>query len=362
MIIDADAHVEEGTSTWEHLDAEFYPYRPLPVRLPEDTCFGKQNAVWIIDYKLRQFAANPTLMKHACEKSVSISVQELTDVPGRLQCLDHLGVDKQILFPSLWLGCLSENVELEAALARSYNRFMAAQCQQSGGRLWYAAILPWRKPEWAAEELRHVKQMGAVASVFARGVEWDMPLSHPKFEPIFAEAERQDLPITVHTGNGSSPTISRMLEGMPRVGGKTSAFIHPLGIGLVSAPYVRYAFLQLLGSGVLRSFPKLRVGFLEAGSEWVVGSIREAEARWNTAVRDCLGERVFVSCKLNEDIPYLIKQLGQDFLITATDFPHGDINRQDGLLEGLEKRGDLDDDIIDRILCRNPQKLYGPLL
>jgi hypothetical protein len=41
---------------------------------------------------------------------------------------------------------LAENVELEAALARSYNQFMAAQCAQSNGRIRYVAIVPWRRP------------------------------------------------------------------------------------------------------------------------------------------------------------------------------------------------------------------------
>lgn len=361
MVIDSDAHVEESVATWEHLDPEYYPHRPLAVLLPEDTCFGKQNAVWIIDYKLRQFAANPTIMKHAGEKAVPIPIQELTDVPGRVAAMDHMGVDKQVIFPSLWLGCLAENVEIEAALAKSYNRFMAAQCNQSNGRLWYAAILPWRDSEKACAEIKRVKAAGSAASIFARGLEWDAPLSHPKFFPIYEEAQRQDLPVTVHTGNGSSPTISRMLEGMPRVGAKTSAFIHPLGIGLVSAPYVRHAFMQLLGSGVLETFPKLRVAFLEAGSEWVVGIASEVETRWHKRIGDLLGTRAFVSCKVSEDIPYLVKKLGKDFLITATDYPHGDFNRQDQLRGGLEQHEELNSEIIGCILAKNPARLYGGL-
>lgn len=358
MVIDADAHVEESVATWEHLDPDFYAYRPLAVRLPEDTCFGKQNAVWIIDYKLRQFAANPTLMKHASEKSVPIPVQELTNVAGRVAAMDAMGVDRQVVFPSLWLGCLAENVELEAALAKSYNRFMAAQCNQSGGRLWYAAVLPWRDSDKACAEIRRVKEAGAAASIFARGLEWDTPLSHPRFFPIYEEAERQGLPVTVHTGNGSSPTISRMLEGMPRIGASTSAFIHPLGIGLVSAPYVRHAFVQLLGSGVMETFPRLRLAFLEAGAEWAVSLVREVEARWRKKIGELLGTRAFISCRVDEDIPYLTKKLGGDFLITATDFPHGDFNRQDQLADGLAQHG-LDDETIGAILETNPARLYG---
>ena len=64
-VIDCDAHVEESVESWQYLDPEYYLLRPIPVVFPEDTCFGTHNAAWVIDYKLRYFASNPTLMKRA---------------------------------------------------------------------------------------------------------------------------------------------------------------------------------------------------------------------------------------------------------------------------------------------------------
>jgi uncharacterized protein len=358
-VIDCDAHVEESVETWQYLDPKFYLLRPIPVVFPEDTCFGSHNAAWVIDYKLRYFAKNPTLMKDALKKDVPIPVQEMRDVAQRLACMDEVGIDTQVVFPSLWLGCLAENVELEAALARSYNQFMATQCAQSNGRLRYVAILPWRHVDWAVQEIKRVKKLGSVAGIYARGVEWDRPLSHPEFWPIYEEAERQDLPITVHVGNGSSPTISRMLEGVPRPSYDDSRpHIHPLGTGLVSGPYVLYAFQQILGSTLLEEFPKLRVGFLEVGSEWTVRLVKRLRASKGAKIDNWLSERVFVSCMNDDDLPYIIGKLGEDFLVTATDFPHGDAFRQDHLARGLMQRGDLSDRTVEKILSDNPQRLY----
>jgi hypothetical protein len=56
-----------------------------------------------------------------------------------------------------------------------------------------------------------------------------------------------------------------------------------------------------------------------------------------------LAERVFVSCAIDDDIPYIKSRVGDDFLVTATDFPHGDAFRQDQLTKGLQARGDLTD-------------------
>src|SRR5204862_5249428 len=105
-----------------------------------------------------------------------------------------MGIDKQVVFPSIWQGCLAENVELEAALARSHNQFMAKQCGQSGGRLWYVAVVPFRRPDVAVEEIRRVKQASGAAAIYARGIEWGMPLTQPMLWPIYEEAARQDLP------------------------------------------------------------------------------------------------------------------------------------------------------------------------
>ncbi len=357
MVIDSDAHVEECVDTWSYLDPEFYPLRPIPVVFPQDTCFGERNAAWVIDYKLRHFAATPAMSRQSHEKGVSIPVQEMKDVSQRLACMDELGIDLQVVFPSAWLGCLAENVELEAALAHSYNQFMAAQCKQSAGRLHYIAVVAWRRPDLAVREIRWAKEHGCVVGIFARGLEWDMPLSHPSLPPIFQEAEGMDLPIAVHVGNGSSPTISRMFEGIPRPHG--GSFPHPLGSGLISAPYVLHAFQQILGSGLLDEFPKLRVGFLEAGADWTVRLVKGLRERKGAKVDEWLGERVFVSCRLDDELPFIISKLGDDFLITATDFPHGDANRQDRLADGLHARGDLGQGVVEKILSDNPQRLWG---
>ncbi|HEX6769495.1 MAG TPA: amidohydrolase family protein, partial [Candidatus Binatia bacterium] len=191
-----------------------------------------------------------------------------------------------------------------------------------------------------------------------RGLEWDRPLTHPDHWPIYQEAERQDLPVAVHTGNGSSPTISRMLEGVPRPYFDEFPQVHPLGRGIVSNPYVLYGFTQILGSKLLDDFPKLRVAFLEAGIEWAPRLVKGFGSKNRAKIDRRLAEQVFVSCAIDDDLPYVANKLGDDFIVTATDFPHGDAFRQDQLAQGLMKRGDLSSETIEKILNKNPARLY----
>ncbi len=355
IVIDADAHVEEGIETWNYLDPAWHRWRPFPVVFPENTVFGSHNGAWIIEFKMRLVGGTPTVMKRAQEKGATIPAQELTDIKKRLAYMSEQGIDKQVVFPTLWQGPVAENVELEAALARSWNTFMATQCGQSEGRLWFVAVVPFRRPDLAAEELRRVKALGSVAGVYAHGMEWDMPLSHPAMWPIFEEAERQDLPIMVHTGNGA-PSISRILEGIPRPDKQQFPQVNPWSAGLSSGPL--YAFQQLLGSSLMEDFPRLRLAFLETGSDWTPRLVKILRQRKGNKIDEWMGERVFVACAVYDDLSYNIDKLGDDFLVTASDFPHGDAFREDHLAVQLEKRGDLKEKTIQKILSGNPQRLF----
>jgi hypothetical protein len=71
--------------------------------------------------------------------------------------------------------------------------------------------------------------------------------------------------------------------------------------------------------------------------------IKALRAGNRAKVDQWLSERVFVSCAIDDDLSYVIGKAGDDFVVTATDFPHGDAFRQDQLADGLKARGDLSD-------------------
>jgi len=358
-VLDADAHVEESPATWQFLDPALNARRPIPVTLPLDTSFGSFNAVWIIDNKLRQSSANPTSMRIASEKGVSIAAQELTDVPARLADLDRFGIAQQVVYPSAWLGCLAEDVELEAALAGSYNRFMGEQCGQSNGRLGYAVVVPYRQPRAAVDEIRRARAAGPAVSVFVRGMEWDLPLSHPFLYPIYAEAERQNLAMAVHVGFGS-PTISKLFEGIPRAREGELPFIPPRGKGLVSGLLVQFAFSAILEAGLPSQFPRLRWVFLEIGAEWLVGALGRLSEPARREFRRCVESGAFfVSCEPDEDLSYLAGRFGDDCFVAASDYPHADDFRHDPIQDAFVRPGQLSEAQVEKILSDNPRRLYA---
>src|SRR5262249_16307648 len=129
-----------------------------------------------------------------------------------LRHLDELRIDVQILYPTLFIAPVTRRPEVELALHKSYNHWMADLWVKGKNRFRWAAVLPLLSMGPALEELRIAKQNGACA-VFLRGIECGNKfLKDPYFFPLYEEASRLDLPICVHTGNGS-PEFSALFAG-----------------------------------------------------------------------------------------------------------------------------------------------------
>ena len=82
--------------------------------------------------------------------------------------MDDFGVDAQMVFTTWWLLYPAANPVVEAALHRSYNRWMAERIPEAGGRLRWALMAPVRNMERAMEEMEFGKAAGA-SSVFLLG-------------------------------------------------------------------------------------------------------------------------------------------------------------------------------------------------
>jgi len=353
-VIDADGHVEESKAMFSLLEEEFYARRPLALGFEEDTIYGPNNAVWFLDGRTYPKLVGkggfrfvtPTIMEQAKRKSASIAAQELTDVKARLVDLDKSGIDKQVVYPTMFLVTTADDLKLEAALLRAYNGFMARACSQSGGRIRFAALVPIRDVEESIRELRRAKELGAV-SVMLLGVAWDRSLGDRELFPFYEEAARLDLPVCIHFGWGC-PAVTGAFEASESF----NAAILPVIMG----------FHSVLGSCVLDEIPRLRFAFLEVGSQWVPYLLHQL-SRGGKVKKDPAGYfregRVYVACEADEDIPYVVRCIGEDSLVVASDYPHSDPSHEDNVVDAVMRREDLSQRLREKILSDNPRALYG---
>ena len=110
--IDADAHVLETEKTWEYMEGAERKFRPQVVGAHDGS---STDEYWLVDGTLRLKSRN-------VGKNTPMASRELRDVNARLKHMDELGVDVQVIFPTIFIIPLTPRPEIEVALCRSYNQ------------------------------------------------------------------------------------------------------------------------------------------------------------------------------------------------------------------------------------------------
>ena len=359
-IIDADTHISEGEAMWAMMDKAMQPRRPLMLSVPEDTWFGNRNAFWLIDGEIYPKPAGkgsfalvtPSAQKvQDGRKDSTVASREMTDINTRLADMDRLNTAAQIVYPTLFLVYNTKDRELEVALCRAYNRFLARASAESLERIWWVAVLPLQSIKESIDEIRFAKQHGAVG-IFFRGIEGEYTLDHPYLFPIYEEAQKQNLSICIHTGCG----VRGILEMFDI--SRNHTFGHTRVMPLL-------AFRDIIANKIPEQFPSLRFGFIEAAAGWVpflihiVRRLQKDKFRFGSITELFREYRLFVACEADEDIPYLAKYTGEDHLLIGSDYPHSDPSREDQFVHAITVREDISPQLRQKILCDNPKAFYG---
>ncbi len=359
-VVDADTHIAESETMWKLIDEPMRARRPVRLSVPLDTLYKDRNAFWLIDGNIFPKPAGkgsynlmtPSLTgQEAARGGATIPSRELTGIEARLADMDKLGIEIQVIYPTLFLVYLTDDVKLEIALCKAYNRFVAEACSKAPDRLRWVAVLPLRSIDESVEEMRTAKRNRA-AGVFFRGIEGSLTLDHPYFFPIYEEASRLDLPICIHTGSGA-PSLLALFDNE-----RNSTFPHNRILPLI-------AFRDIVANKIPEIFPGLRFGFIEASAGWIPYLIhvlrRLLREKWKFASSAELfrNYRLYVACEADEDIPYIARYTGDDHILVGSDYGHNDPSKEPQLVATMKARIDVPSNLIEKILCENPRRFYS---
>ncbi|HEY2989199.1 MAG TPA: amidohydrolase family protein [Candidatus Binatia bacterium] len=357
-VIDADAHVVESAHTWDYMDPSEQQYRPLPLETPEEA--GMKLQYWLIDGKVRGFrfpafsaAELEKRSRQAGRKFADDQVsREMGNVNLRLEHMDRTGTDVQVLHNTMFIESATDRPAVEVALCKSWNRWLADIWRQGKGRLRWSCMAPTLSMTDALDQIRCAKENGACA-VLMRPVEGSRLLMDPYFYPIYDEASRLDMAIAIHIANGN-PALCDLYRHPVSV----ASTFHRFRVPTVAA------FTDLLLSEVPAVFPKLRWGFIEASAQWLPWVLLEARKRFKTLGREWPENaarhfQMFVTCENSDDLPYVVKEAGEDCLVIGTDYGHTDISSDVDAIKIFKARTDLDDGVKKKILSDNAKALYG---
>ncbi len=358
-IIDADTHIDETEETWEHMRENDLCYKPTTAYPANPDPKLPPTRYWMIDSK-RQIR----FIRSDEQTGTTVATRELLDVKARLRHMDELDTDVQVIYPTLFLMEATEKPEINSALRHSYNRWLAEKCSQSAGRLRWICLPPLQNMAEAIRELRWATEHGACGALKKGDREAGKYPADPYFEPFYAEAEKLDLSICIHTGSGI-PDFSSAREFSHGQFMRTKAAAINGVIGLVL-------------HNVPQRYPKLRFGCIEAGASWVpfvAYDLRRQQARLAPAESRVLGipaselapdlfraNRIYVTCQVDEDLPYILQHIGEDNLMIGSDYTHRDPSKEHDfpkLLEERAERGEIPKTAVQKILYDNPKGFYG---
>ena len=258
-----------------------------------------------------------------------------------------LNIDVQVLYPTIFLNPGWEDVDGEAALYRSYNRWLADLWKQAPTRLRWAAMVPAHSLHKAREELAFCKAHGAV-SIFLRPFECDRMVFDSYFFPLYELAQELGLAVTFHSGNASH---------------HNRRFLWPHNFAIFKMSMVN-CFHGLIEGDVPKRFPGVRWGIVEGGAGWVPWAVSDLEKRAKRRGRRIGPEplkdnNIFVTVELSDDIAAVIARVGDDNLVVGTDYGHTDTSAEIEALRLIGESGTVAKASAAKILGANAQRLYG---
>jgi len=274
--------------------------------------------------------------------------RDMNDVAARLRHTDEMGVDVQVLYPSIFTQPLTRRPEVERAICRSYNRWIADMVAGHTDRLPWVMAPPVLSMDQALAELEWARRQGACA-VNLYPNQHGRLLSDPYYHPLYERASDLDLPIVVHASTGDF--------GMYELHARESGFAQ-FKLPVVSAFHV------VVFSGLAQRFPRLRWGFIETTAQWVPYVLhdlaRRARKRGREPEQDVLAaNHLYVTCQTDDDLPYVLEYAGENSLLIGTDYGHNDSASELDALRTLRAQGAVEPRLLDKILDDNPRALYG---
>jgi predicted TIM-barrel fold metal-dependent hydrolase len=347
--IDADAHVIETVQTWSYLEADERRFTPqlMTQTFGSDLLSNEGTAVrdfWVIEGRA-----------HGKDRNVGTNTsqesREMLSVEARLAHMDELGIETQVLYPTLFLRPVVQQAERERALCKSYNRWMGDLWQQGKGRLRWVAKPPLKfldkSPVVVREELEWAKNNGA-CGIFMRGLECERALGAPYFYPLWQMSGDLDLPVCIHSANGSFLHHEFFAEDTTFTKFKLAV------VG---------AFHTLLEKEIPKMFPKVRWGFVEVSAQWVPYVLNDLADRYRRQGRSfptdpLTANNMWVACENTDDLPYVLSHAGEDCLMIGTDYGHHDPSSELNAVRLLRNDKRIPSAAIEKILETNPRKFY----
>ncbi len=280
------------------------------------------------------------------------------DATKRLPDMDHEGVDITHIFGSASqaIQCLIDNPEVSVHWCRAWNDWAAEFRKPNPDRLKMMALIPLQDIEAGVTEARRaVSELGLSSISLPAQFKKDWTYKE-RYYPIFEECEKLDVPIAIH---------QNMMFGVGQRRLDNIFYKH-----MFMAADCPYSVVGFVASGVLETFPKLKLFWAEQGVgwlPWVLDRLHEHLEMFPGFVPepkkdpwDYFGDQLYIAAEPEEIsyVPFIKKKMGIDGIVLGTDYSHPDSVSPRSIQRILEYP-ELSEEDKKRVLSDNPARLWN---
>ena len=334
-VISSDSHVVEQGDLWtSRIDSKFKDRAPKLVSF-------ENGDWWVVDEIKLIMGPLHALAGKRFEGRLSLTEEESFGT-GRLggfvpeehiKDLDADGVYADVIYPSIGLAFFrfDPGTDFLNAIFRAYNDWVAEFCNAYPDRLKSVAMINVEDVPQAAKELERCAKMGmsgAMITADPEGTRFSLGKSYdsPMYEPLWAAAQDMNMPLSIHAATNR-----------PVPGEKISVFHDPRpSLQANWEHWARVAMGDIIFSGVLERYPRLKVGIIEFGLAWVPfflsqmdymytqkpQSIRRHRFKEDMLPSEYFHSNVFISFQEDGLGIRLRNEIGVDNLMWGSDYPH----------------------------------------
>lgn len=289
-----------------------------------------------------------------------------------LEVMETFGIDVPIITPGTNTLPGLQYPKLKTALCRAANDFAMDRIVPADDAIKTHVALPIWDPEACVAELDRLGDEKDVVGA----VTWYGPftslLGEPKFDPVYEELEKHDLPLALHVGGSTTVPVDLVGDSIRT---RTEA------LGLINSFYGIMDVANMIVTGVFDKYPDLTVVCQEMGVTWIPFVANRMNEIYYTQPEDLkISERMF-----DRDQEYLEKDPGEyvydnlrfstqpialpkrtrerkamlelchadETLMYSSDWPHQTLDPVNWALEP-----GIDDELREKILSGNAERIY----
>jgi len=251
----------------------------------------------------------------------------------RLKALDEDRVDGEVLFPNTPIQNFNfsqSDTDFELACVQAYNNALA-EWRQASDRYVPLALIPYRNGvETTVAEVERAVKIGhgglTILSEPSSLVKGLPHFSDPYWYPVWEVCQSLDIPIHLHESGGLASTVT-----FPRWEGFSRNQFHSL-LTVPTGAFPCIIITNLVFSGILERFPRLKWVSAETGLGWVNYVIEGCDYEWErrklwqeglkTRPSELFRRQVYVNFWFEKTGIKQRRQLNPDHIMWESDYPH----------------------------------------